>query len=61
MKSFKLWVDIIGVILDIALAIMQFVVGHFLFGTLWSFCAVPFICAIILDIKVLKKRKENKK
>ena len=62
MKLFKLWVDIIGVIVDSILAIMQFVVGNFLLGTLWSFCAIPFICATILDIKIIiKKRKENKK
>ena len=61
MKLFKLWVDIGGVILDSAIAIMQFVAGNFLLGTLWSFCAILFICAIILDIKVIKIRKENKK
>lgn len=62
MKLFKLWVDIIGVILDITLAIIQFVTGNFLLGTLWSLCAILFICAIVLDIKIIiKKRKENKK
>lgn len=61
MSKFKLWLDITGVILDSAIAIMQFVAGNFLLGTLWSFCAILFICAIILDIKVIKIRKENKK
>lgn len=62
MKLLKLWVDIIGVILDVMLAIIQFAAGDFLLGTLWSLCAILFICAIVLDIKIIiKKRKENKK
>ena len=61
MSIFKFWLDITGVILDSAIAIMQFVAGNFLLGTLWNFCAILFICAIILDIKVIKIRKENKK
>lgn len=62
MKLFKLWVDIIGVILDTILTIIHFAAGNFLLGTLWSFCAILFICATILDIKIIiKKRKENKK